>query len=111
MNWVINFMLVLLLYSCASTQQSDNLDFEFDSISNEDFKVIEEVPYREHEDVFEDVEVNDDSLAKESMARVSEPKLMVVENLETKEFLRLSLDYQIRKFLNILRHITKVTAG
>ncbi|OFZ45984.1 MAG: hypothetical protein A2381_00300 [Bdellovibrionales bacterium RIFOXYB1_FULL_37_110] len=80
MNWVINFMLVLLLYSCASTQQSDNLDFEFDSISNEDFKVIEEVPYREHEDVFEDVEVNDDSLAKESMARVSEPKLMVVEN-------------------------------
>ena len=80
MNWIVYLLLVLSMYSCASSQKDDNLDFEFDSISNEDFKVIEEVPYREHEDVFEEVEINDDSLVKESMARVPEPKLIVVEN-------------------------------
>ena len=80
MNWIIYLVIMLSLYSCASSRIDDNLDYEFDSISNEDFKIIEEVPYKEHEDVFEEVEIVDDSLAKESMARVSEPKLIVVEN-------------------------------
>jgi len=80
MNWVIYLVILLSLYSCASSRIDDNLDYEFDSISNEDFKIIEEVPYKEHEDVFEEVEIVDDSLAKETMARVSEPKLIAVEN-------------------------------
>lgn len=76
MNKIILYLLLsILVVSCASKRDFDDLEGDFDWIDNSDFIPEPEIKYNASEDVFDDDIGSYDSLSHESIARLPEPKL------------------------------------
>jgi Flp pilus assembly protein TadD len=102
MKNILILSLIALLTSCGTTSTNDEdarltaLDKEFDWVENNDFIHEKEIPFNAISDEYIGEVSNYDSLAKESIARLPEPKLMVVEKKGETISKVVSLCYQKR---------------
>jgi len=68
------------LISCSTTEQDNRqldafLEIDFEAIKNDDFREVTEIPYKSYQDAYPQEFSPKDVLAKESLARLAEPKL------------------------------------
>ncbi len=101
MKNIFVIVFIAILASCSSTSEKPDkrlseLDKEFDWVENNDFLSEKEIPFDSLEDEFIGEESNHDSLAKESIARLPKPKLMIVEKKGETISKVVSLCYQRR---------------
>ena len=95
--------LFFVLSGCSSSskKQSDASGLvssnELDSIKNEDFRPDREIPYDGKSDHFNELVNTTDSLAKESAARLPDPKLDILQGVEDPIAKGIALCYQ-KKF-------------
>ena len=77
---MIKIFILILFVSCSSSEKktssfSEDIEKEFSSLENSDFKDLPEVSYDEVSDRFPPDINEDDALSAESLTRFPEPKL------------------------------------
>ena len=75
-----SFFLLLFLFGCGQGQLKNEVEKEVAGIENSDFVPVKEIPYKEGQDYFSNKIKEDDSLTRESIARLSPSKLEVVSS-------------------------------
>lgn len=111
------FIFLILLASCSSAKKGKEVTAENDDFSwieNSDFTPVKEIPYTKTMDSFPEEVDKDDTLVRESIAKVPDEKLEVVEKNEQDPLAQaVAYCYQkeYEKGLNLLDSIYKKYKG
>lgn len=96
-TFFLSFLTLVLAWGCGSSSSKKVAEVpksEFDLISNDDFRQIDEVPYQSYQDVFNYPKETNDSLVRESLARVEADSLESAFGIEDPISHAISLCYQ-----------------